>query len=70
MFRITEDPSSGSLVQCFAKNYKINSLTWIRSVLSQYIPIRCACVCVCSALYTNIWVLCDPKHVGALLNIL
>ena len=23
MFRITEDPSSGSLVQCLAKNYKI-----------------------------------------------
>jgi len=22
MFRITEDPSSGSLVQCSAKNYK------------------------------------------------
>ena len=22
MFRITEDPSSGSLVQCLAKNYK------------------------------------------------
>jgi len=22
MFRITEDPSSGSIVQCLAKNYK------------------------------------------------
>jgi len=22
MFRVTEDPSSGSLVQCLAKNYK------------------------------------------------
>ena len=26
MFRITEDPSSGSLVQCLAKNYKIGSV--------------------------------------------
>ena len=25
MFRITEDPSSGSLVQCLAKNYKNES---------------------------------------------
>jgi len=26
MFRITDDPSSGSLVQCLAKNYKIDSI--------------------------------------------
>ena len=26
MFRITEDPSSGNLVQCLAKNYKNNSI--------------------------------------------
>jgi len=26
MFRITEDPSSGSLVQCLAKNYTNNSI--------------------------------------------
>jgi len=26
MFRVTEDPSSGSLVQCLAKNYKNNSI--------------------------------------------
>ena len=26
MFRITEDPSSGSLVQCTAKNYKNDSI--------------------------------------------
>jgi len=26
MFRITEDPSSGRLVQCLAKNYKDNSI--------------------------------------------
>jgi hypothetical protein len=26
MFRITEDPSSGSLVQCLAKNYRNDSI--------------------------------------------
>ena len=26
MFRITDDPSSGSLIQCLAKNYKIDSI--------------------------------------------
>jgi hypothetical protein len=26
MFRTTEDPSSGSLVQCLAKNYKNDSI--------------------------------------------
>jgi len=26
MFRITEDPSSGSLLQCLAKNYKKDSI--------------------------------------------
>ena len=29
MFRITEDPSSGSLVQCLAKNYKNDSIVSI-----------------------------------------
>jgi len=49
MFRITEDPSSGSIVQCLAKNYKNDSiespLTRTRSVLWQHI------VRVCSSLY-------------------
>ena len=26
MFRVTEDPSSGSIVQCLAKNYKNDSI--------------------------------------------
>ena len=29
MFRITEDPSSGNLVQCLAKNYKNDSIVSI-----------------------------------------
>ena len=41
MFRNTEYPSSGILVQCLAKNYKSDSivpLTWTRLVSWQYIP--------------------------------
>jgi len=47
MFRITEDPSSGSLVQCLAKNYKNGSIVSVDvewSVLWQHILTRCACV--------------------------
>jgi len=29
MFRITEDPSSGSLVQCLAKNYKNDPIVFV-----------------------------------------
>jgi len=29
MFRITEDPSSGNLVQCLAKNYKNYSIVFV-----------------------------------------
>jgi len=28
MFRIAEDPSSGSLVQCLARNYKNDSIVY------------------------------------------
>jgi len=41
MFRVTEEPSSGSLVQCLAKNYKNDSIVSVnmdRSVLWQHIP--------------------------------
>jgi len=33
MFRITEDPSSGNLVQCLAKNYKNDSIDRIILVI-------------------------------------
>ena len=33
MFRITEDPSSGSLVQCLAKNYKSDSCNFYPSTV-------------------------------------
>jgi len=62
MFRITEDPSSGSLVQCWAKNYKNYSIVSVDmdkvSVMAAYCdPLCvcvCVCVCVCSSLYLDI----------------
>ena len=47
MFRITEDPSSGRLVQCLAKNYKNDSIVSVDmdkvGVMAAYLT-RCACV--------------------------
>ena len=52
MFRITEDPSSGSLVKCLAKNYKNDSIVSIDmdkvGVMAAYSDPLC---CVCSSLY-------------------
>ena len=40
MFRITEDPSSGSLAQCLAKNYKNDSIV---SVDMDKVGVMAAC---------------------------
>jgi len=49
MFRITEDPSSGSLLQCFDKNYKKDSIV---SVYMGKVGVMAAyCDRVCSSLY-------------------
>ena len=61
MFRITEDPSSGSLVQCLAKITLMvlsRPLTWTRSVLWQHILTRCACV------YFTVYEVTDLVHVN------
>ena len=48
MFRITEDPSSGSLVQCLAKNYKNDSIVSVDidkvGVMTAYSDPLCVCV--------------------------
>ena len=48
MFQITEDPSSGSLVQCLAKNYKNDSIVYIGmdevGVMAAYFHPLCTCV--------------------------
>ena len=49
MFRITEDPSSGSIVQRLAKNYKNDSIV---SVDMDKVGVMAAyCERVCSSLY-------------------
>jgi len=68
MFRITEDPSSGSLVQCLSKNYRNDSIVSVDMdkvcVMGAYCDSLGLCVVHCIGRH------CDPKHVGELLNIL
>ena len=47
MFRITEDPSSGSLVQCLAKNYKNDSIVSIDMDKVGVMAVYCDPLCVC-----------------------
>ena len=51
MFRITEDPSSGSLVQCLGKNYKNDSIVSVDmdkvGVMAAYCDPLCVCVVHC-----------------------
>jgi len=51
MFRTTEDPSSGSLVQCLAKNYKNDSIVSVDmdkvGVMAAYCDPLCVCVVHC-----------------------
>ena len=54
MFRITVDPSSGSLVQCLAKNYKNDSIVsvdmdkvGVRAAYCNPLCFVCVCACVC-----------------------
>ena len=47
MFRITEDPSSGSLVQCWDKNYMNDSIVSVdmdKVGVWQHIVTGCVCV--------------------------
>jgi len=62
MFRITEDQSSGSLIQCLAKNYKNGSIVSVAmdkvGVMADYSDQLCVCVvhCIGSAF------LCSELH--------
>jgi len=51
MFQITEDPSSGILVQCLAKNYKKDSFVSVGmdkvGVMAAYSDPLCVCVVHC-----------------------
>ena len=51
MFQITEDPSSGSLVQCLVKNYKNGSIMSVDmdmvGVMAAYSDSMCVCLVPC-----------------------
>ena len=51
MFRITEDPSAGSLVKCLDKNYKNDSIVPVDmdklGVMAAYSDPLCVCVVHC-----------------------
>ena len=47
MFRITENPSSGSLVQCLAKNYKNDSIVSVSLDKVGVMAAYCDQLCVC-----------------------
>ena len=51
MFRITEDPSSGSLAQCLAKHYKNDSIVSVNmdevGVMVAYCDPLCVCLVHC-----------------------
>jgi len=51
MFRITEDPSSGSLVQCLAEDFKNDSIVSVDmdkvGVMAAYCDRLCVCVVHC-----------------------
>ena len=52
MFRITEDPSSGSLVHYFAKNYRNDSIV---SVDMDKVGVMYLCVCVYVCMYVCVF---------------
>ena len=64
MFQITEDPSSGSLVQCLAKNYKNDSIVSIDMdkvrVVAAYSNPFCLYVCVCVCVYSSLYMKALP----------
>jgi len=72
MFRITEDPSSGSLVQCLAKNYKNVSIVSVdmdkAGVMAAYSDPLCVCIvhCIWSAFVYSELHTRTHTHIGLL----
>jgi len=70
MFRITEDPSSGNLVQCLAKNYKNGSIVSVDmdkvGVIEAYSNTLCRCVVHCIGRHTGSTVSVDMDKVGVM----
>jgi len=62
MFRITEDPSSGSLVQCLGKNDKNVSIVSVDmdkvGVKAAYCDPLCVCIVHCIGGYSTAFIYC------------
>jgi len=62
MFRIIEDPSSGSLVQRLAKNYSNGSIVSVDMDRVGVMAAYCDPLCVCSSLCIYIYTVYIHKH--------
>ena len=68
MFRITKDPSSGSLVQCLAKNYKKDFIVSFDmnkvGVMAEYSDLLSLCVvhCIYAFLYSELHTRTVPSY--------
>jgi len=60
MFQITEDPSSGNLVKCLAKNYKNYSIAFVDTdkvgVMAAYSGPLCVFIYTVNYTHTHTWV--------------
>jgi len=60
MFRITEDPSSGSLIQCLVKNYNNDSIVSVDmdkvGVMEGYSDLLGVCAVHCIWIYIYIYI--------------
>ena len=72
MFQITEVPSSASLVQCLAKNYKNDSIVSVDMDKVDVMAAYCDRLCVVHCVYegTSYTHTHNGSEYGALLNIL
>jgi len=61
MFRITEDPSLGSFLECLAKNYKNDSIVSVDMdkvvVMAAYSDPLCVCLVHCIG---SAFIYCEP----------
>ena len=65
MFRITEDPSSGRLVQCLAKNYKNDSIESVDMDKVDVMAAHCDRLCVCVVHCIGSAFICTELHTRA-----
>ena len=68
MFRITEDPSSGRLVHCLARNYKNDSIVYVDMDKVGVMASYCNSVCVVHCIGRNFKISYNFKSIYILYN--